>query len=74
MKKPNPTMYYKYPGAHQLEDEDGKYDYTVIDGDDDEAVKEAQSQGWHKSMAKAKAAGEKEAAEKEAKAKGDTKR
>lgn len=41
----NPTMLYKTPGPHSIHG--GFFDYKIIDGDNENEVKLAKSEGWH---------------------------
>jgi hypothetical protein len=49
----NPTMLFKYPGQH-LVDRD-KYDYVIIDSEQEQDFNTALSEGWSKTPAEAKA-------------------
>ena len=57
----NPTMLYKYPGSY-LVDRD-KFDYVVLDADDESVFKKALQEGWSKTPTEAKALTEKLVAE-----------
>jgi len=49
-----PTMIYKYPGPHQLDD--GGYDYIVVDAPD---VEKKLKEGWSRTPQEAKKASKK---------------
>ena len=41
---PNDTMFYKCPGEHEMHG--GKFDFCIIDANDEEAVEGALAEGW----------------------------
>lgn len=42
---PNDTMFYKCPGEHEIHG--GKFDFKIIDANDESAVEAALAEGWH---------------------------
>lgn len=42
---PNDTMFYKCPGEHEMHG--GKFDFCIIDANDEDAVEAALADGWH---------------------------
>lgn len=50
----NPTMFYKYPGPHEIHG--GTFDYAIFDLDVDGELDKALSEGWHETTDKAKLA------------------
>lgn len=50
----NPTMLYKHPGQHEIHGD--KFDYTIVDADEEGAIEAAQAEGWHLTTTEAKSA------------------
>jgi hypothetical protein len=42
---PNDTMFYKCPGEHEIHG--GKFDFCIVDANDESAVEAALAEGWH---------------------------
>lgn len=42
---PNDTMFYKCPGEHEMHG--GKFDFCIIDANNEDAVEAALADGWH---------------------------
>lgn len=57
---PNDTMFYKCPGEHEMHG--GKFDYCIIDANDESAVEAALADGWHFTTTEAREAFEAEQA------------
>lgn len=49
----NPTMLYKFPGAHEMHGD--KFDYVIVDEDE---IAQAKKDGWHLTTTGAKEASE----------------
>lgn len=41
----NPTMIYKAPGLHEIHG--GRFDYRIIDADEEGELEQAVADGWH---------------------------
>lgn len=61
----NPTMIYKAPGLHEIHG--GRFDYRIVDADEEGELEQAVADGWHLTTPAALEAGEsaKKAAEDE---------
>lgn len=57
---PNDTMFYKCPGEHEMHG--GKFDFCIIDANDESAVEAALADGWHFTTTEAREAFEAEQA------------
>jgi len=51
---PNDTMFYKCPGEHEMHG--GKFDFCIIDANDEDAVEAALAEGWHLTTTEAREA------------------
>lgn len=49
----NPTMLYKHPGQHEIHGD--KFDYTIVDADEEGAIEAAKADGWYLTTDEAKA-------------------